>query len=282
MIGWLPTRKGSAPSLSRSGNAVEKTASCRSASRPIAAALILAGLLSVKPALADKRACSAAAAQKVCSCDLTKLRPLQGAVGMKEVAYKKRIISDDTKHQRKKLKKHPIEVVIGPGGQLFITDHHHGAKAWLGAKTKWRVNGLCKVVNFDKELPSDFGTDEDQFWKTLKDRKLVWLKNERGVDIDASQLPKTLEAMPDDPYRSLAWFVRKKRGFCKSRSEFAEFAWADWFRSKFPNLDAHDLPSNPKNKKNQTVNEAVKFAHSQKAKNLPGHSDADCKKDDED
>jgi hypothetical protein len=144
------------------------------------------------------------------------------------------------------------------------------------------VNGLCKVVNSDKELPSDFGTDEDQFWKTLKDRKLVWLKNERGVDIDASQLPKTLEAMPDDPYRSLAWFVRKKRGFCKSRSEFAEFGWADWFRSKFPNLDAHDLPSNPKNKKNQTVNEAVKFAHSQEAKNLPGHSDADCKKDDED
>ena len=90
MIGWLPTRKGSAPSLSRSGNAVEKTASCRSASRPIAAALIFAGLLSVKPALADKRACSAAAAQNVCSCDLTKLRPLQGAVGMKEVAYKKR------------------------------------------------------------------------------------------------------------------------------------------------------------------------------------------------
>jgi hypothetical protein len=74
---------------------------------PIAAALIFAGLLSVKPALADKSACGVTADQKVCSCDLTKLRPLQGAVGMKEVAYKEKIISDDTKHQRKKLKKEP-------------------------------------------------------------------------------------------------------------------------------------------------------------------------------
>src|SRR5262249_1935310 len=177
--------------------------------------------------------CSATAHQKFCGCDLTKLRPLQGAVGMKEVAYKEEEISDNPKHQRKKLKKKPIEVVVGPGGQLFITDHHHGAKAWLGAETKWREKGLCKVVNSKKDLPSDFGTDKDKFWKALKRRKLVWLKNERGVRIKPSQLPKTLEAMPDDPYRSLAWFVRENGGFCKSPSEFAEFVWADWFRSSF-------------------------------------------------
>jgi len=79
------------------------------------------------------------------------------------------------------------------------------------------------------------------------------------------------------------WFVRKKRAFCKSSSEFAEFDWADWFRSRFRNLDTHDLPSDPKDKKKQrTVNDAVRLAHSQEAKNLPGHSDTDCKTNDGD
>jgi hypothetical protein len=77
----------------------------------------------------------------------------------------------------------------------------------------------------------------------LKSADLVRLKNESGVEIDTSQLPKTLEAMTDDPYRSLAWFVRQKGGFCKSPREFAEFAWADWFRSKSLTLEFQNLPS---------------------------------------
>jgi len=95
------------------------------------------------------------------------------------------------------------------------------------------------------------------------------------VDVDASQLPKTLEAMTDDPYRSLAWFVRHKGGFCKSSREFAEFAWADWFRSKSLTLEIQYLPSDP-NDKNATVDEAVEMAHSSEAESLPGYSAANC------
>jgi hypothetical protein len=104
----------------------------------------------------------------------------------------------------------------------------------------------------------------------------VQLKNASGVDVDASQLPKTLEAMADDPYRSLAWFVRQKGGFCKSAREFAEFAWADWFRSKSP-LEIQNLPSDP-NDKNATVDEAVEMAHSSEAENLPGYSAVKCQR----
>jgi hypothetical protein len=146
-------------------------------------------------------------------------------------------IADHPKHARRRLEEDPIKVVAGVGGQLFIIDHHHTAEAWLGAKTQWGANVLCKIVNSEKGLPPEFKT-EDEFWAALKAADLVRLKNESGVDVDASQLPKTLEAMADDPYRSLAWFVRHKGGFCKSSREFAEFAWADWFRSKSLTLDS--------------------------------------------
>jgi hypothetical protein len=81
--------------------------------------------------------------------------------------------------------------------------------------------------------------------------------------------------MPDDPYRSLAWFVRQKGGFCTTAREFAEFAWADWFRSKSPALEIQNLPSDP-NDKNATVDEAVEMAHSSEAENLPGYSAVKC------
>jgi hypothetical protein len=242
---------------------------------PILALLILACLLPVKAAVADEPpVCLATEGQPICTCDLTKLRPLQGALGMKQVTYMKNRIADHPKHARRRLEEDPIKVVAGVGGQLFIIDHHHTAEAWLGAKTEWVANALCKIVNSEKGLPPEFKT-EDEFWAALKSADLVRLKNESGVEVDTSQLPKTLEAMTDDPYRSLAWFVRHKGGFCKSPREFAEFAWADWFRSKSLTLEIQNLPSDP-NDKNATVDEAVEMAHSSEAESLPGYSAANC------
>ena len=49
---------------------------------------------------------------------------------MKEVAYKEKSISEHPKRERRKLEEDSIKVVAGPGGQLFITDHHHhGARS---------------------------------------------------------------------------------------------------------------------------------------------------------
>jgi len=240
---------------------------------PILALLIC--LLAVKAAVADEPpVCLATENQPICTCDLTKLRPLQGAVGMKQVIYMENRIADQPKHARRKLEEDPIKVVAGVGGQLFIIDHHHTAEAWLGAKTEWGANALCKIVNSEKGLPPEFKT-EDEFWSALKAAALIRLKNESGVDIDASQLPKTLDAMADDPYRTLAWLVRQRGGFCKSSMEFAEFAWADWFRSKSPTLEIQNLPSNP-NDENATVDEAVEMARSSEAESLPGYSAAKC------
>ncbi len=45
-------------------------------------------------------------------------------------------------------------------------------------------------------------------------------------------LPNDIRGLADDPYRSLAWFVRKAGAFENSEKNFAEFTWANFFRSK--------------------------------------------------
>jgi hypothetical protein len=107
--------------------------------------------------------------------------------------------------------------VAGPDSQLFITDHHHGAKAWLQSGAQ---EAFCEVVNSEKNLPRAF-EKEEQFWAVLQKARLVRLKNERALDIKPSQLPKTLEAMPDDPYRSLCMArFREKGGFSSGGADF--------------------------------------------------------------
>src|SRR5262249_27366581 len=85
------------------------------------------------PSLADEKLrCDQRTVPGVnCSCDLKSLRPLQGAVGMGEVRQKAEKIKEKPKKEEGKLAADPIKVVRGPDGNLFVTDHHHGARAWL-------------------------------------------------------------------------------------------------------------------------------------------------------
>src|SRR6476660_9270461 len=89
---------------------------------PILALLILACLLPVRAAVADEPPVCLATEGQICTCDLTKLRPLQGALGMKQVTYMKNRIADHPQHARRRLEEDPIKVVAGVGGQLFIID----------------------------------------------------------------------------------------------------------------------------------------------------------------
>jgi hypothetical protein len=59
-------------------------------------------LLPIKLAVADEPACLATERQPICTCDVTKLRPLQGAVGMKQVTYIENRIAVDPKHGRRR------------------------------------------------------------------------------------------------------------------------------------------------------------------------------------
>lgn len=188
--------------------------------------LAIPGLLCGWPVLAAEAPCSAATPPGVtCSCDVRTLRPLQGALGLEEVRDKARKITARPDRAWADLQDDPVKVVRGPGGALFITDHHHGADAW---RLAGHPVALCQIA------PRPLGT-EAQFWSGLAADRLVRLADADGHPLTPAGLPASLEDMPDDPYRSLAWRLRKQGGYCRSdmpQKEFAEFVWADWLRTR--------------------------------------------------
>jgi hypothetical protein len=106
-----------------------------------------------------------------CSCDVRTLRPLQGALGMEEVRDKADKIKAKPGKECRKLASDPIKVVRGPGGALFITDHHHGADAWLLAE---RPFALCEIAD---RAPA---STEAEFWSDLTRDHLVRLADANG------------------------------------------------------------------------------------------------------
>ena len=88
-----------------------------------------------------------------------------------------------------------------------MTDHHHGARAWLLAGY---ASGICSIE------PDPSSDDPGKFWPRLVDLKIVHLKDKDGIVMAPDALPNSLEQLPDDPYRTLAWMVRKKDGFCRA------------------------------------------------------------------
>ena len=45
-------------------------------------------------------------------------------------------------------------------------------------------------------------------------------------------IPKSIEDMADDPFRSLAGALRRKGGYAKDTTPFSEFLWADFLRRR--------------------------------------------------
>ena len=162
--------------------------------------------------------------------------------------------------ERQKLEEDPIKVVRGPDEELFVTDHHHGARAWLEAGY---TNGICLIQ--DEKL----STVPVRFWAQLKERNLVRLEDKNGAVITPDDLPREIELLPDDPYRTLAYLVRKNDGFCRTlmeQKEFAEFIWADWLRERVE-LQASRVAASPE----EMLSTALKLTESPAAAGQPGY-----------
>ena len=80
-----------------------------------------------------------------------------------------------------------------------------------------------------------------------------------------AELPKALDKLTDDPYRSLAGEVRHAGGFPKDATPFAEFLWADFFRRriKLAQLQRDAVTA---------LQTAMTLCHSPEAAHLPGWS----------
>jgi hypothetical protein len=188
--------------------------------------------------------------------EIHRLRPTQITVGMIEVHDKRDTLLALKKHeQRDFMAEHPIPAVWGPDGKLYITDHHHLGRAASEADVD---TGFFVIEGDFSKVPIA------QFWPKMNEAKWVHPIDQNGRLCPYESIPDHLEKLHDDPYRSLAGYVRTAGGYDKTPTAFAEFLWADFFRPRVvigpTRPDFH-----------QSVGQAIELAVSPLAAHLPGY-----------
>ncbi|MFM0053889.1 ParB-like protein [Caballeronia grimmiae] len=187
--------------------------------------------------------------------EIQQLRPLQATVGMLEVEEKRKHVGSlDGKALKQLLSAAPIPTVLGKCGEHYIIDHHHLARALSDGA----------ISQAYAEVVEDFSTlSETQFWDAVIERRWVHPYDERGILRALSIIPEDVAGLADDPYRSLAAFVRNAGGYMKTPEPFAEFQWAAFYRTRIP-VWANSLQFKA------AVEQGVYLASSPDARTLPG------------
>ncbi len=192
--------------------------------------------------------------------------PTQFTVGFKEIEYQVEKIHKleakdeigDYKYSR------PGQVVLGPGGKIYLIDGHHFAYALLeaGHDKMW-----VEVIKDYSDL------SPVAFWAKMREKQYVYLKA-NGKTKTVSQLPKSITALKNDRFRSLAWMVRKCGGFEGTDTPFQDFEWGDFLRTRI--AFRGDSVAAWK----RALAEAVAIAQSSISKSLEGWhgGEADCGK----
>ena len=157
------------------------------------------------------------------------LRPTQMTVGYREVTEKRRRwrMSAAADAFRSLI----VPVVLGPGGQNYILDRHHGLCALAAA-------GVAEVqVSIVDDLRS---LEWVAFWRTLDRRGWCRPRDAEGQRQDYSYIPTTIDGLVDDPFRSLARALRRAGGYAKQKAPFSDFVWADFLRDRVPRTLVND------------------------------------------
>jgi hypothetical protein len=193
---------------------------------------------------------------KVHEVEIHRLRPTQITVGMIEVEDKRAKLETLGKHeQREFLAAHPIPAVWGPDDKLYITDHHHLGRAASEA-------GVDTGFFWVEEDYSSVAVA--QFWPRMIAACWAHPIDQNGKRRPWADIPDHLEKLHDDPYRSLAGYVRDAGGYDKTPTAFAEFLWADFFRPRV-------VIGPTRADFNDSVQKALVLAHSSEAAHLPGY-----------
>jgi len=184
------------------------------------------------------------------------LRPTQMTVGMREVREKRKRFRDhkSKKKQALLIGRHMIPVVLGPDKHYYVIDHHHLARALHDEGVK---DILVSVV---ADLTM---VEREAFWGVLDNKRWVYPYNAKGERCHFREIPKTVAALKDDPFRSLAGELRRAGGFSKDTTPFSEFLWADFLRRRIPRKAVDDNFA-------KSMEKALALAKSGDAVYLPG------------
>ncbi len=157
---------------------------------------------------------------------------------------------------RRFLRSHRIKTVVGPGGALFIVDHHHWARAWSEL-------GLRRApVRIMRDLSR---LDPDAFWKRMRALCYVHPYDELGKRRGVDALPASVMGMRDDPYRSLAAFARQSGAYRKPPNARGDFRWAGFLRERIEE-DMSSIGGFA-----LALTQAIRLARGGAARRLPGY-----------
>ena len=186
---------------------------------------------------------------------ITGLRPTQITVGMREVEAKRAHWRKlGAKKKAEFLGRHMIPVVLGPKQHHYIIDHHHLVRALHDEGVK---DLLVTIVTNLSIL------DRGAFWIVLDHRSWVHAYDADGRRRAFQDIPKSVNKLEDDPFRSLAGELRRAGGFAKDTTPFSEFLWADFLRRRLPRKAVQqDF--------NAALKKALVLAKSSEANYLPG------------
>ena len=152
------------------------------------------------------------------------LRPTQITVGVREVAQKRRAFRRRTEEGADGfLGRHMVPTVLGPKERHFLIDNHHLALALH----QEGVDEVLVTVVADLSALS-----RASFWTFLDNRAWCHPYDAEGRRVDFADIPSNIDKLRDDPYRSLAGFLRHAGGYAKDLAPFAEFLWADFLRKR--------------------------------------------------
>ncbi|HEY1911539.1 MAG TPA: ParB-like protein [Vicinamibacterales bacterium] len=186
---------------------------------------------------------------------IARLRPTQITVGLREVKEKRRSLRKrPTRKIGRFLGDHMIPVILGPNHRHYIIDHHHLSLALLSEG----IEQVLVTVIADLSM-----LEPEQFWIVLDHHSWVHPYDAQGRRVSFAKIPKRVDQMKDDPFRSLAGELRRAGGFAKDTTPFSEFLWADFLRRRLDRqkVKAHFAAS---------VRQAMTLAKSQDAHYLPG------------
>jgi hypothetical protein len=189
--------------------------------------------------------------------DLRKLRPTQITAGFAEIAQKRAAwASLARKARRSLLESHWFPAVLGPRERYHIVDHHHLGVALLQEGVE-QVSVMV-LADFSYLAPAIF-------WRVMEQHNWAHPFDQTGQRRDFDAIPSRISQLVDDPYRSLAGFLRTAGGYAKDTSAFAEFLWADYLRQ-------HIALEQVRKSMDIAVREGLGLAKSPLARYLPGWS----------
>ncbi|MCE1235145.1 MAG: chromosome partitioning protein ParB [Hyphomicrobiales bacterium] len=152
-----------------------------------------------------------------------RLRPTQLTLGLDDVARRRaKIAQMNDRELDAYLEKKAVPHVVGPGGGLWMTDHHHLVRAL------WEEGKPTAILG--ERLDDWSKLDVKSFWRRMDEKALCWPIDADGNRRPYAAIPEHVSKMTDNPWRTLA---RRVRGdaFADLDTPFQEFMWGDYFRS---------------------------------------------------